>query len=308
MTTQKTFVLLGHPVSHSVSPAIHQAVYRQFGLPHRYLPIDCPDEAAVLQQKLALVRGEIAGANITVPWKRVALKLADSLDASAAETGAVNVWKLDEQGRVVGYNTDAAALCELVEQGVKATGSANGEPFVATVLGSGGAALAAVVACKKAGATRIYCSARKWQGPIEHWPSREQFVALGASPLPWGERSGEALPGAEQVEDVLFATAGSRVIVQATSAGMLGVGNGDAVCRAVAWQQLSSNTFLYDVVYNPEQTPFLQRAKQAGLASEGGLSMLVGQAALAVQLWLGVEGDRDAMRAVAASAIFGAGS
>jgi shikimate dehydrogenase len=95
------------------------------------------------------------------------------------------------------------------------------------------------------------------------------------------------------------------VIVQATSAGMKGVGGGETVVEVIPWDLLARTVFLYDVVYNPPVTPFLQRAAQAGLRAEGGLSMLVGQAGLAIQIWLGVEPPLQAMREAAEAVLFG---
>lgn len=295
---QKTFALLGHPVGHSVSPQIHQAVYEQFGLTHRYVAIDCPDESAMQRQKSALAHGEIDGANITVPWKRVALQLADRVDGSAEKTGAANVWCRAEDGAVVAYNTDAAALAERVLVGLEATGSVE-ESFTSLVLGNGGAALAAVVACQEAGAERVFVTARKWlSGREDTWPSRAEFDALGAIPVSWsgGEPRDPSLPRAARE---------SRVVIQATSAGMLGVGHGDEVVRALSFSELRRDVFLYDVVYNPERTPFLDAAKSEGLVHEGGLSMLIGQAALAVRLWLALDPDRANMHRAASRAIFG---
>jgi shikimate dehydrogenase len=91
MSIVEQFILIGHPVGHSVSPQIHGAVYRAYGLPHSYSAVDCPDVAAVEQQVKRVRSGEIAGANVTVPWKRAALALADELDASARDTNAANV-------------------------------------------------------------------------------------------------------------------------------------------------------------------------------------------------------------------------
>ena len=77
MSRPLTFVLLGHPVAHSVSPAIHGAAYRALGAPHRYEVRDCPTPEHVRAQVEAIRSGALAGANVTVPWKRLALELAD---------------------------------------------------------------------------------------------------------------------------------------------------------------------------------------------------------------------------------------
>jgi shikimate dehydrogenase len=281
------YILIGHPVSHSISPQIHGAVYRHLGLPHSYVAVDCPDEAAVAAQVTSLRLGQIAGANVTVPWKRVALALADELDESARRTQAANVLARTQEGRIRAYNTDQGALALLVKEGAKGT------PERAVVLGNGGAALAAAVAVQRAGASQVVVSARRWQG-AEAWPDRAEFDALGVNTVAWQS------PAFEQ------ALQSADVIVQATSAGMKGVGHGETVSSVVPWEGLKSGVFLYDVVYNPPLTPFLEQAKRFGYHAEGGLSMLLGQAALAMNIWLGIDAPLDVMKAAAENAVFGA--
>jgi shikimate dehydrogenase len=93
------------------------------------------------------------------------------------------------------------------------------------------------------------------------------------------------------------------VIVQATSAGMRGAEPGDAVRDIVPWEELGSGVLALDLVYNPPLTPFLNAALAAGLRVEGGLGMLVGQAALAMERWLSITAPRDVMRSAAESEI-----
>jgi shikimate dehydrogenase len=294
----KTFALLGHPLGHSVSPALHHAAYEQFGLDHRYVTIDCPDEDAVKAQREALVRRELAGLNITVPWKRLALRLADRVDPSAARTGAANVWVRTEEGQVVAHNTDAGALRDCLRA---ARIPRDAENLETLVLGNGGAARAAVVACLEAGARIVRVSARKWRGVRAAWEHVADVVQLGATPVAWVDDAGAASNA-----PVATAALQSGLIVQATSAGMKGVGGGDQVAAVIPWSRLPSSVFVYDVVYNPERTPFLDAAREHGLRHEGGLSMLVGQAALAIHSWLGLEPSHERMREAATRAIFGA--
>jgi shikimate dehydrogenase len=293
MTSAKRFVLLGHPVAHSVSPAIHQAVYAQLRWPHRYEAVDCPDRASVERQLRALRDGELAGANVTVPHKLLALELADRVDPSAQATGAANVLRL-ESDEVVAHNTDAPALAKLVRMGARRAGCE--QPAQALVLGTGGAALAAVVACSQAGIQSVFVSGRRWLNSSRDWPRQREFERLGAQVLAWEDDHGAPC--------VSLLAPDCDVIIQASSAGMLGVGNGESVTRVIPWRRLSPTCFVYDVVYNPPRTPFLDAAREVGLEQEGGLSMLVGQAALAVNLWLGQAPDEAAMMAAAERAMF----
>lgn len=290
MVSPLKFGLLGHPVGHSVSPAIHQAAYDAFELPHVYEVSDCPTAGDVEARVAELRAGQWAGLNVTVPWKRLALRLADGVDESARTTGAANVLVREPSGRIIAHNTDAPALGDLLEAGAPPTA-----PRVGLVLGNGGAALAAVVAAQRAGCQRVYVSARRWAQGALGWDAASEFERLGATPLAWGPAS--------------LATVAPELamVVQATSAGMRGAGGGEELVAAVPWDALAESVFAYDVVYNPEVTPFLARAAARGLRSEGGLSMLVGQAALAIELWLGVSPPRSRLMASARASIFGHG-
>jgi shikimate dehydrogenase len=277
MSEAKTFVLLGHPVGHSVSPAIHGAAYRALGLPHRYEVIDCPSEAQVRVQVERLRAGEIAGANVTVPWKRLALSLADQADDSARRTAVANVLARNAQGAITASNTDAVALAEEVA-------SLHAAPRSAAIIGAGGAAQAAVVACQMLGVVRILVSSRGWLASAERsaWERSDVFEALGAIPRAWPERASDNGPSAFR-----SALPEVDVIVQATSAGMRGAGPGEAVSEWIPWERLKPGAVAIDVVYNPQRTPFLDAAERAKVAHKGGLGMLVRQAAAAIRIWLG---------------------
>jgi shikimate dehydrogenase len=283
----RRFVLVGHPVSHSLSPAIHAAAYVELGLDARYELVDAPDEAAVGRVVDAMRSGEVAGSNVTVPWKQVALRLADRADVSASEVGAANTLVRGRAGEVVAHNTDvpalAAELTELVES-----------PGVALVLGAGGAALAAVAAARRLGA-EVRVSARRFEVsvPDVEWPNAAALRRLGAELLAWPSGSDAFLEGA----------VGAHVVLQATSAGMSGAGSGAAVADVVPWSRLARGAVAYDLVYNPSVTPFLERATAAGVAARGGLGMLVVQAAYALELWLGQKAPRAAMQRAAQAAL-----
>ena len=275
------FVLLGHPVAHSLSPAIHGAAYRELGLAHRYELYDVPDEAQLAVAVDEVRRGAIRGANVTIPWKRHALALADRAEPSAADVGAANVLARDEQGRVVAHNTDVAALAE--ELGALAT-----RPRTALVLGSGGASLAAVAALARLGVGSIGVSARRFDArtPEASWPLAAPLGKLGARLVPWAAAPSSAFAD--------FAAA-SDVIVQATSAGMHGAAPGSEIADVLPWQRFQPGTVFYDLVYSPRDTELVRRARDRGFMASDGLGMLIGQAALAFELWLGVAPPREPM-------------
>jgi shikimate dehydrogenase len=254
-------------------------------MPHRYELCDVPDVTRLEAACAELRAGTIAGANVTIPWKREALALADRRDASAADVGAANVLVRSASGEIIAYNTDVPALAREIFVHVPA-------PARGMVLGNGGAALAAVAALTRLGARQVGVSARRFDAAVSRdaWPGAAEFGRLGATLLAW--------PGSGSNELAEFVTE-AEVIVQATSAGMHGAGPGAEVADVVPWSRLAHGTFAYDLVYNPAETAFLRAARAQGFAAAGGLGMLVGQAAFAFALWLGAEPPREAMQRAA---------
>ncbi len=275
------FVLIGHPVGHSLSPVIHAAAYRALGRSASYDLVDAPDEAAVRRVLDELREGRIRGANVTVPWKRLALALADRVDESARAVGAANVLARAEDGAVVAYNTDALGLAEELRE-VSMEAGQSPESTTACVIGNGGAALGAVVACGLAGVRRVRVVARRFRAnePRTSWSDAEAFERLGAELVAWPGTGDEVWERAAS-ESGLF--------VQATSAGMQGAAPGDAIAALVPWRERGRGSVVaYDLVYRPAETPFLAEARAAGHVTRGGLGMLVRQAAFAIEIWWSV--------------------
>lgn len=268
------FALLGHPVAHSLSPVIHHAAYRELGLAHQYELIDTPSPADLERQVAELRGGALAGVNVTIPWKREAFGAADRHSPAAGELGVANV--LAREGdAVVAYNTDALALETEFAQLARTSR--------AVVLGSGGATPAVVTAARAAGIKEIYVSARRFDPalPRASWPGADELSRLGAEPLAWPLASAASRASFEQVCEP------AGLVVQCTSAGMQGKDSGEPLAGLVPWDRLPSDALAYDLVYAPLETPFLRVAREAGRRTAHGLNMLVGQAALSIEIWLG---------------------
>jgi len=268
------FALIGHPVSHSLSPVIHRAAYRELGLAHEYELIDAPAEADLVRAVDAVRSGALAGANVTIPWKRQAFALADRHSALALKLGVANVLALAD-GQIVGHNTDALAL-ETEFRRLVSTPRA-------IVLGSGGAAPAVVAACRAAGVQEVWVTARRFlpTAPESSWPGAAELVQLGASLIAWPEANATAKADFDQ----LCTNAG--LLVQCTSAGMQGADSGEPLAALVPWQKLPEDALAYDLIYAPLETPFLRAARQNARRGMHGLHMLVGQAVLSMEIWLG---------------------
>lgn len=256
--------VIGDPVAHSRSPAIHNAAFDALGLDWVYVafPVARGGGAAAVRAVRAL---GLAGLNVTMPHKADAATACDDLTPVAAALGAVNTVVVDQDGALIGHSTDGPGfLRSLGDEGVDVSGRR------CLVVGAGGAARAIAHALGDAGAGVTVAA-------------RRQDQARSAAAL---VRGGTAIP----VEDV--AVEGFDVVVNATPLGM----HDEAPPFDPA--RLRSGQFVYDTVY-PAETPLLAEARARGARVAGGLGMLVHQGALAFELWTGSAPPLDVMRAAA---------
>jgi len=277
MSTSKAlrFAVLGDPVAHSKSPAMHMAAYRALELPHTYEAIQAT--AADLPRLVRALRdGAYDGLNVTVPHKLRILDHVDVVAPSAEAAEAANTLVRAPDGRIVAQNTDVPALASELARLAPERTPAGWAASEAIVIGTGGAAHAAILALSKAiGVATITVRARN-----------PALLSVESRPLVKAE------PLAPSARDATALT-----IVQATSAGMDGADPGDTVADAIAWRDLPAGAIALDVVYVPAETPFLRAASARGLRCANGLGMLAEQGALAFELWLGIPAPRDAMLA-----------
>jgi shikimate dehydrogenase len=256
-------VLLGHPVAHSRSPAMHTAALATMGLDLRYRALDVPP--AALDQALGLLDDAgIRGANVTVPHKLAVMPACDRLTDEARLVGAVNTLTWDRDGvRVLeGHNTDAVGLGRALAEDFGTLAGAR-----AVLVGTGGAARAAAVALTRAGA-RVSIAGRRAEAAAE----LADLVA----------RLGGPTDVVDLADDELLAgrVAKARLVVNATTLGLHGE-HLPAACET-----LGAGQGAYDLIYGDE-TPFLAAARAGGAAAHGGLGMLVHQAAASLERWTG---------------------
>ncbi len=268
----RDLVLLGHPVAHSRSPAIHTAALGTMGLDLRYRALDVPPEA--LDEALRrLDDAGIRGANVTVPHKLAVLPACDRLTEEARLVGAVNTLTWDRDGvRVLeGHNTDAVGLGRALAEDVGTLANAR-----AVLVGTGGAARAAAVALTRAGA-RVSVAGRRADAAAE----LADLVARLGGPTDVVDLADDELLAARVAE--------ARIVVNATTLGMHGE-HLPAACEALGVGQVA-----YDLVYGVT-TPFLAAARTAGAAAHAGLGMLLHQAAAALERWTGLPAPVGVMR------------
>jgi len=264
MATDKHYTLagvMGWPVAHSRSPAIHNHWIRHHGLNGSYvlLPVQ-PDRLVDAVRGLRALG--FAGCNLTIPHKVAAMSLMDRIDPLATRIGAINTIVVEPDGTLSGYNNDAYGFIQSL---LDAQPDWRADAGPVTVLGAGGAARAILVALAERGAKEIRLCNR----------SLDKAQALAAEfggPIrayPWAQRE-EALDGA-------------ALLVNSTSLGMKGQ---DAL--PLSLDRLPKHALVCDVIYVPLETPLLAAARERGNATVNGLGMLLNQARPAFARWFGV--------------------
>lgn len=287
--TTRLVGLIGWPVAHSLSPAMHNAAAQALGLDLVYVPLPVAP-GAVGEAVRGLAALGFLGANVTVPHKQAVLPYLDERDAAAQAIGAVNTIQVVRgQGNgphgpvtLQGTNTDASGLItDLHLQGVIL------DSRDSLVLGAGGAARAAAYGLAREGC-RVHIFAR-----------REEQAAQTAAQV------GAHLPAASVYAhgwDELPAVASAieaPLVVNATPLGMAPYGDASPWPAGLPFP---AGSFVYDMVYSPPETALLRQARAAGCAGSNGLGMLLHQGALAFQLWTGIEPDAGVMRRALAEA------
>ena len=264
--------VIGSPVRHSLSPAMHNAAFGALGLDWVY--VACEVAPGAVAAALAGMRAlGLGGMSVTIPHKAAALAEVDEATEAARAIGAVNTVVPLADGRLRGENTDGAGfLASLADVGFSPAGQ------TCAVLGAGGAARAVVHALAGAGAAEVVV--------VNRTPARgEETAALG--------RGVGRLGGAADVEPV-------DLVVNATPLGLAGRDPSDL---AVDPARLRPGQLLVDLVPNPAVTPLMRAAGERGVRVAGGLGMLVHQGALAFELWTGHRAPVEVMRAAAADAL-----
>lgn len=268
--------VIGDPVRHSLSPAIHNAAFRALGLDWVYvaLPVDEGDGRAAVQAMRVL---GIDGLNVTMPHKSDVAKAVDRLTAMAEALGAVNT-VARVGGELVGDSTDGQGFLDALrdDEGLDPAG----KRFL--VIGAGGAARAVVKAVADAGAGEVVVVARR--------PDQADRCA--------------ALAGGAGRVGSIDEVAAADVIVNATPIGM---GEIVPLDRREAMpldpERLAPGQLVADLVYEPLVTPLVAAARERGVAAVNGIGMLIHQAALAFRLWTGEDPPLAVMSAGALTAL-----
>ncbi len=268
--TPRRLGVLGWPVAHSRSPAMHNAALRALGMEDwRYQALPVPEELFA-ETARALGAAGFAGANVTIPHKRAALALADRASEAARAIGAANTLTFGADGTIAAENTDAPGL-------IAALGQLTGLPARPSVLvlGAGGSARAAVWALREAGAREVSVWNRTPERATEL--ARELGARVVATPVP------------------------AELLVNCTSVGLeRSASETEGLNQlGLTFDQVGEYPYVVDFVYRSDPTPLLAAARAHGARTVDGLEILVEQGALSLELWTGREAPREVMRRAA---------
>ncbi|MFC2006878.1 shikimate dehydrogenase [Chloroflexota bacterium] len=266
--------IIGDPVEHSMSPAMHNAAFREMGLDYLYVPFRVKKEE--LGKAIEGVRAlGIRGINITIPHKVAVLQHLDEIDGLAEKMGAVNTI-VNDDGTLKGYNTDASGFLQaLLERAI----DPEGKNIV--ILGAGGASRATSFILVDRGANLVILNRRlelDWAEKLSRRISQTFGREIKALEL--------------NRENLVKVLKKADVLVNATSVGM----SPDIGETPVNADLIRPGFIVYDIIYNPIKTRLLREAEAAGANIIGGLDMLVWQGALAFEMWTGKKAPVELMK------------
>lgn len=269
----QVFGVIGDPIGHSLSPAVHNAAYRAMGLDAVMVPLHIP--AGTLKESLDALRFlNLRGLSVTIPHKEEIIKLLDRSDRAVEMLGACNTVVIDDEGQWVGYNTDYRAAITSLEDALGGALAGDVSPLLdkqVLVLGAGGVARAIAfgLARRGAGVTIVNRHDEKAQKLAEE---------VGCRSTTWGMRAGTICD----------------VLINCTPLGMHPEVNESPVPAAAFRPGLVA----FDTVYHPENTLFLKLAQEHDCTTVSGVEMFVRQAALQVKHYTGEDPPMDLMRDV----------
>jgi shikimate dehydrogenase len=264
--------VIGDPIAHSMSPAMHNAAFKDAGIQASYgrlhvSPGELPDAIKGIR---AL---GLRGINVTVPHKTAVIPLLDEVNPLASSIGAVNTI-VNRKGKLIGYNTDGLGYVEGLKKVLK--GELSSKAIL--IIGAGGAAKAIYYTLASLGVRKIDLTNRSEQKAIDMIESCSFGVESHYCTLP------EAGLNLQQYD----------VVIQTTSIGMFPkVEESPLIIGA-----LKTGAVFSDIIYNPLQTSFLKQAQQNGAIIQNGMDMFIYQGALAFQKWTGITPNTELMKKV----------
>ncbi len=273
--TTNIYGIFGHPVSHSLSPLMHNRAFDELGLNCVYLGFDInPGELSSAVSAIKTLN--VKGINITIPHKEAMVKQLDDLTEPVILTGAVNTIK-NENGRLVGYNTDVPGVMRAIKE------EFNFDPQFKTafIIGAGGASRAVIAGMCLGGIRQIVIVNRtKSKAELLKTQFNDQYPNVIFKTL--------SLDDSKKLKSLISE---SDIIVNSSSAGM-----GDIPPLDLPLETIANDSPVYDLVYKPTLTPLVKQARKLGLKAESGLSMLLYQGVEAFEIWTEKKAPVESMR------------
>jgi shikimate dehydrogenase len=268
--------VIGWPVGHSLSPAIHNAAFAAMGMDWVYVPLPVPP-GRVREAVGGLRALGLTGANVTMPHKTEVADAVDELTEDAERLRAVNTVVVGAE-TTAGHNTDASGFDRFLRRdaGFDPSGGSG------VIYGAGGAARACALALARGGLRTLAVALRD--------PGRVVDLVAALD----GQETEVRAVGFDEVERLR-----ADLVVNATPLG----GRGESLPMPA----VGPEGLVVDLLYRPSQTPLLERARALGASAFGGLGLLLHQAALSFELWTGQVPDLDVMSAAALAELADAG-
>lgn len=272
----KRVYLIGCPLGHSVSPAMHNAAFKALEMDWQYELLETPLER--LSAAIDRLRSEdCAGANVTVPYKSAVIGMLDDVTENARHIRAVNTI-MNQNGKLLGDNTDGVGfITSLLENHIHPRNAS------IVILGAGGAACAISNTLASEGAREIIINNRN-----------------GARAAELADRLHERFPRLKIAVNWVDAVSDTNILINATSLGMSPNIVDSPLPRD---RRVSPGTVVVDLVYNPLETKFMSDAKRVGARTIGGLGMLIHQGAAAFKMWTNREPPLEVMHHAASQAL-----
>lgn len=275
----KTVGLIGNPVEHSISPAMHNAAFEEKNLDYVYVAFQVKKDS--LSDAISGIRSlGIEGVNVTIPHKTTVIRNLDEVVDTARKIGAVNTIK-KKGNKLIGFNTDGIGALKSLQNEI---GKIDNRETL--LLGAGGAARAIAFTLVEAGAkltisNRTLAKGEKLAEEIKEKTGRKTF----------------SIP--QKKSDLAKVIKETEILINSTSVGM----HPDKDKALVKSDAMHKNLIVMDVVYNPLQTRLLKEAEKAGAKTINGLEMLVHQGAASSEIWTGEKAPTETMKKTAKKAL-----
>ena len=263
--TKKSFGIIGRPLSHSISPELHNFWFKKYNISADYSLLEI--EQNEIEEIIKKIRNkELHGINVTVPYKQVVIPFLDLILDDAKETLSVNTISLNKDGKIVGNNTDVYGL----EQGfLKRLDEKNLEQNKILILGAGGVTPSIIYALAKKGIKQITISNRTIE-KAEDIKKRFPFIKI----IKW--------------ENIETEVNSMNIIVNATSLGLK-----NSLDFTQEFKFIKNNLVYYDIIYNPRETTMIKKFKKKGIKTYNGLEMFIYQGQKSFSLWNKIKPELD---------------